>query len=58
MATEEQSAVADEMNRDITSIGKQTESTTEDSLRVMNRCQQLYSMSTKFVQLIGEFVRQ
>ncbi len=57
-ATEEQSAVADEMNRNITSIAGQTESTTDDSRQVVDLSRQLSSMSAKLVQLLDQFSRQ
>ena len=54
-ATEEQSAVAEEMSRNITSIAAQTEHTTEDSRQVVESGQRLSSMSAKLVELLNQF---
>ncbi len=54
-ATEEQSAVAEEMDRNITSISSQTEETTESSQQVAALGKRLTGMSEELKELLSQF---
>ncbi|ANJ66138.1 hypothetical protein A9404_00990 [Halothiobacillus diazotrophicus] len=54
-ATEQQSAVAEEMNRNITSISRQTEMTTENGQEIAHQGDTLAAMAENLQRLLAQF---